>query len=366
MAVVDIQGVSKSFPSRDHKGDPVLVLRSISLTIAEGEFFVLLGPSGCGKSTLLRSLAGLESIDSGSIVFDGKTVSGLPAAERNVAMVFQSYALYPHLSVRENIGFSLKMKGAAAAQIEEQVAQVMARLELAELADRYPRELSGGQRQRVAMGRAWVRHPQVLLMDEPLSNLDAKLREQLRYELRTYHEQTPVTTVYVTHDQNEAMSLGDRLGIMHEGLLVQAGTVEELLKRPKNLYVAQFLAQPPLNILKFSGKDEKGFCCGASFVKPLAWESLPQEGQLGLSPRSLSFTSSQSMEEDFVLSGGISFRERYGEGWLYHVTVADCVVKVFSKETYQLKDKVQLNVTLEQSFVFEDKGPFSETLVTPE
>ena len=226
------------------------VLSPLELEIEDGEFFTFVGPSGCGKSTLLHLIAGIEAADAGAIYFDGDRVDGLAPGARDVAMVFQSYALYPHLTVRENIAFPLRVRGRARAEIEREVGGVAESLGLAALLDRRPRELSGGQRQRVALGRALVRRPRGFLMDEPLSNLDARLRLEMREELKRLHESYRVTTIYVTHDQEEAMALSQRIAVLAAGQVQQCGTPQQVYADPANLFVAQFIGSPPLNLLE--------------------------------------------------------------------------------------------------------------------
>jgi multiple sugar transport system ATP-binding protein len=242
MASVSFHNVEKSF------GD-TKVIHGISFDILDGEFMVLVGPSGCGKSTLLRMLAGLEEITSGTIAIDSRTVNDVDSKDRDIAMVFQSYALYPHMSVRDNMGFSLRLRRADKGEIESRVARAAQILNLEPYLDRYPRELSGGQRQRVAMGRAIVRDPKVFLFDEPLSNLDAKLRVQMRSEIKALHQRLRTTTVYVTHDQIEAMTMADRIVVMHDGVIEQIGTPLELYDHPDNLFVAQFIGSPAMNVV---------------------------------------------------------------------------------------------------------------------
>ncbi len=242
MASVSFRNIEKAYGK-------VKVIHGISFDISDGEFVVLVGPSGCGKSTLLRMLAGLEDITGGEISIDAKVVNDLESKDRDIAMVFQSYALYPHMTVRENMGFSLRLRNAASGLTAERVANAARILNLDTLLDRYPRELSGGQRQRVAMGRAIVRDPKVFLFDEPLSNLDAKLRVAMRAEIKALHQRLKTTTVYVTHDQIEAMTMADRIVVMHDGLVEQIGTPLELFDRPDNLFVAQFIGSPAMNVL---------------------------------------------------------------------------------------------------------------------
>ncbi|WP_417771800.1 ABC transporter ATP-binding protein [Stappia sp.] len=241
MAPVTFRDVRKAFGQ-------VEVLHGVSVDIEEGQFVVLVGPSGCGKSTLLRMLAGLEHISSGEILIGDRVVNDLPPKDRDIAMVFQNYALYPHITVAENMGFSLMLKGASKSEIAAKVAPAAEILGLTHLLERYPRQLSGGQRQRVAMGRAIVRDPQVFLFDEPLSNLDAKLRVSMRTEIKNLHQRLKTTTVYVTHDQIEAMTMADKIVVMHDGIVEQVGEPLELYDRPANLFVAGFIGSPAMNM----------------------------------------------------------------------------------------------------------------------
>ena len=244
MAHVSLQQLSKSYDGHHN------VLAGIDLDIRDGEFVVLVGPSGCGKSTLLRMLCGLESISHGTLSIGGKVVNDLPPAERGIAMVFQSYALYPHMSVFRNMAFGLKIAGAGKDDIARRVRHAAAILKIDHLLERLPRELSGGQRQRVAIGRAIVREPQLFLFDEPLSNLDAALRVQTRLEIAKLHRQLNATIVYVTHDQVEAMTLGDKIVVMHGGHIQQAGTPLELYQQPANRFVAGFIGAPMMNFFE--------------------------------------------------------------------------------------------------------------------
>ncbi len=251
MATVSFRKIEKSFGKTK-------IIHGISFDITDGEFVVLVGPSGCGKSTLLRMLAGLEEISGGEIAIDDKVVNELDSKDRDIAMVFQSYALYPHMTVRDNMAFSLKLRKADQALTDKRVGDAARILNLDPLLDRFPRELSGGQRQRVAMGRAIVRDPKVFLFDEPLSNLDAKLRVSMRAEIKALHQRLKTTTVYVTHDQIEAMTLADRIVVMHDGIIEQIGTPLELFDAPGNLFVAQFIGSPSMNVLQGTLKRTGG------------------------------------------------------------------------------------------------------------
>ena len=242
MASVDIRNVRKAFGSTQ-------VLHGVSVGIEDGQFVVLVGPSGCGKSTLLRMLAGLENITAGEIAIGGKVVNNVPPKDRDIAMVFQNYALYPHMTVFENMAFSLKLAGAPKEFMEQEVQKAARILGLGQLLHRYPRQLSGGQRQRVAMGRAIVRNPQVFLFDEPLSNLDAKLRVEMRMEIKQLHQRIRSTIVYVTHDQIEAMTMATRIAVMNQGEVQQFADPDTVYNRPANLFVARFMGAPPMNTL---------------------------------------------------------------------------------------------------------------------
>jgi multiple sugar transport system ATP-binding protein len=263
MASVQIRDVRKSFGE-------VEILHGVSVPIEDGEFVVLVGPSGCGKSTLLRLLAGLENITSGTISIGGRVVNNVHPKERDIAMVFQNYALYPHMTVAKNMGFSLMLHGASKSEIDDRVKKAASILGLMPLLERYPRQLSGGQRQRVAMGRAIVRDPQVFLFDEPLSNLDAKLRVAMRTEIKELHQRLKTTTVYVTHDQIEAMTMADKIVVMHDGVIEQMGAPLDLYDRPSNQFVAGFIGSPAMNFL-----DGKVVANGSLYVETSGGHKLP-------------------------------------------------------------------------------------------
>ena len=271
MASVEIRNIRKSF-------GPVSVIQGVSIDIQDGEFVTLVGPSGCGKSTLLRMIAGLENISGGELRIGPRVVNDVPPKERDIAMVFQNYALYPHMTVADNMGFSLKLKRASKAEIKARVGRAAEILGLTKLLDRYPRQLSGGQRQRVAMGRAIVRDPQVFLFDEPLSNLDAKLRVAMRTEIKALHQRLKTTTIYVTHDQIEAMTMADKIVVMHDGIVEQVGAPLELYDRPANLFVAGFIGSPAMNFLK--GHLQGGrFVAGNGITLPVVNAPAASDGQ---------------------------------------------------------------------------------------
>ena len=260
MALVRYRAVRKSFGELE-------IIRGVDLDIADGEFIVFVGPSGCGKTTLLRLLAGLEHLTSGEIFIGGNDVSDMPARDRNIAMVFQNYALYPHMTVAQNMGFGLKLRGMPKAEREERVLAAARLLNLADLLERKPRQLSGGQRQRVAMGRAIVREPDVFLMDEPLSNLDAQLRAQMRKEIKDLQHRLSTTMIYVTHDQVEAMTMADRIVVINKGEIQQFGTPSELFERPANQFVAGFIGSPGMNFVDLNRNGDRTFASKAQATR---------------------------------------------------------------------------------------------------
>ncbi len=277
MAEVRLQDLHKSFGE-------TRVLEGVSAVVPDGSFVVIVGPSGCGKSTLLRMIAGLEQPDRGAISIGGRDVVNLEPGDRDVAMVFQNYALYPHLTVEENIGFGLSVRGVPRAVIKQRVARAAAILQIGEFLSRRPRQLSGGQRQRVAMGRAIVREPQAFLFDEPLSNLDAKLRVTMRTEIKRLHRDLGATSVYVTHDQVEAMTLGDRLVVMNKGRIEQEGAPLDIYARPATSFVGAFIGSPPMNLFE-AQVTEKGIDLdGSTFIETPASASLPERARLGIRP----------------------------------------------------------------------------------
>ncbi|MFI0846008.1 ABC transporter ATP-binding protein [Mesorhizobium sp. IMUNJ 23232] len=320
MASVELRNLVKSFGK-------VEAVRDVSLTVEDRELVVFVGPSGCGKSTLLRMIAGLEEITSGELFIGGKPMSKVAAADRGIAMVFQSYALYPHMSVAENMGFALKMLGTDKAEINRKVAEAAAILQLGELLARKPRELSGGQRQRVAIGRAIVRKPDVFLFDEPLSNLDAGLRAQMRVEIARLHEQLQTTMIYVTHDQVEAMTLADRIVILNQGRIEQQGSPLELYERPANRFVAGFLGQPKMNFIPTFAKPSPSGPVLSIFSTDKAVLSLSASPaiapgmaiDLGIRPDAISVSATNAAD---ALPGRIVVVEHLGGSSLLYVQAA--------------------------------------------
>lgn len=296
MANVRLENITRRYHT-------TLAIEEINFEVPDGEFWVLVGPSGCGKSTILRTIAGLETATSGNVYIDNLLVNEIPARKRDVAMVFQNYALYPHLSVAENLAFGLKMRGVDAKKTQEIILKVAQSLSIEHLLNRKPKQLSGGQQQRVALGRAIAREPKVFLLDEPLSNLDAQLRDDTRAELKQLHQRLGITTIYVTHDQVEAMTLADKLVILHQGKIQQIGDPQRVYSRPKNRMVATFLGNPPMNILPITYRNSLLWIGNQSLTCPSAIrEKLqPQEGQkfdLGIRPEHIQFITSENVIDD--------------------------------------------------------------------
>jgi len=350
MASVGIRDVRKSF-------GPVKILHGVSIDIADGEFVTLVGPSGCGKSTLLRMIAGLEGITGGEISIGERVVNRVAPKERDIAMVFQNYALYPHMTVAENMAFSMMLKNAAKDEIDSRVTRAAEILGLIPLLSRYPRQLSGGQRQRVAMGRAIVRDPQVFLFDEPLSNLDAKLRVAMRAEIKELHQRLKTTTIYVTHDQIEAMTMADKIVVMHDGIVEQTGKPLELYDRPDNLFVASFIGSPAMNLLKgtLGGEGPPVFQGAGGIAIPLATGISAAKGDsvvLGVRPEHLRLADEGFQIEVVVVEptgseiqiigrtpGGeeivANFRERHAfePGQTIRLAVDESLIHLFNGET---------------------------------
>jgi multiple sugar transport system ATP-binding protein len=354
MASVDILDVYKSFGS-------VEVVHGVSVDIQDEEFVVLVGPSGCGKSTLLRMIAGLEEITRGEIRIGGRQVNNLPPKDRDVAMVFQNYALYPHMTVFDNMAFSLKLRKAPREEMERAVRRAAEILNLSEFLERYPRQLSGGQRQRVAMGRAIVRDPLVFLFDEPLSNLDAKLRVQMRAEIKALHQKLNTTTVYVTHDQVEAMTMADRIVVMHDGIVEQIGGPTELYDHPNNLFVAGFIGSPAMNFIPGRIERANGSACVAAqdgTRLPLAPDAPGENGQeviYGARPKSFRMGEAGDAQGVPITVGVV---EPTGDEVEVISEIAGEPVCVVFTERYELKPEQEITICphLENIHLFDAKS----------
>lgn len=325
MAAVELRDVEKRFGK-------VQVIRGVDLSIESGEFIVFVGPSGCGKSTLLRLVAGLEEPTGGEVMIGGKVVNDRPPSDRGIAMVFQSYALYPHMTAYENLAFGLKLARTGKGEIDAAVKEAARLLQIEPLLDRKPRELSGGQRQRVAIGRALVRHPQVFLFDEPLSNLDAALRVQTRLEIARLHKELKATMIYVTHDQVEAMTLADRIVVLNAGRVEQVGSPLDLYERPANRFVAGFIGSPSMNFLKvaLAGLQPDGITVtlpgGATAVIPVIPEGMETPGAdltLGVRPEHLALGEPEAGVPSASVPGRAVLVEQLGESGIVHVRLAD-------------------------------------------
>ncbi|WP_455812512.1 ABC transporter ATP-binding protein [Pseudomonas graminis] len=351
MAQISLRQIQKQYGN-------VEVLRDINLTIADGEFVVLVGPSGCGKSTLLRTIAGLELASSGDIRIGTRLMNEVAPKDRDISMVFQSYALYPHLTVARNMGFSLEVQKRPKAEIEAAVQRAAEILSLTHLLDRRPKELSGGQRQRVAMGRAIVRQPQVFLFDEPLSNLDAQLRGQMRVEIKKLHQQMNNTIVYVTHDQVEAMTLADRIVVLNHGVIQQVGSPLELYDTPANKFVASFIGSPPMNFISGTVRaGDRGPCVEASaqLVLPLNDRGLLPQGKAvtyGIRPENITLCD---LADEGALPLQVSLIEPTGLSELIHGTLYGEPVMIYStlRSGCQAGETVGMKIDVERVLLFD-------------
>ncbi|MDG0817228.1 ABC transporter ATP-binding protein [Bdellovibrio svalbardensis] len=347
MASIDFVKCEKSFGSAK-------VLKGIDLQIASGEFLVLVGPSGCGKSTLLRSLAGLEKLDAGSISVGGKIMNDIEPQNRDIAMVFQSYALYPHMSVAENMGFSLKLQGLSAEEISRRVKEISDLLQISHLLERKPKELSGGQRQRVALGRALSRQTPVILFDEPLSNLDAHLRSQMRVEIKRLHQALKSTMIYVTHDQMEATTMGDRIAVLRDGVVEQIGTPTEIYHRPKNMFIASFIGSPEMNFME------------GSILSKLPWPEAKKPGQvLGVRPESMK-PATGSLEPHEIALGDyhVELSENLGGQQMLHGKLDGQSVRMLvdSMDNFSIGQRVPLKIDLTKAHLFDKATGLNQRL----
>ena len=356
MATVSLRNLVKRYGALE-------IVHGINLDVADREFIALVGPSGCGKSTTLRMIAGLEDISGGEVLIGGKVVNDLPPRSRNLAMVFQSYALYPHMTVRENMGFSLKISGRPQSEIDARVNDAAKTLDLETLMERRPSQLSGGQRQRVAMGRAIVRNPEVFLFDEPLSNLDAKLRTQMRTEIKKLHAKVRSTVVYVTHDQVEAMTLADRIVIMRDGYIEQAGTPDEVFHRPATRFVAGFIGSPPMNLIEAT--VDGGFVVfanGDRLPLPQQFQTSVSAGQkvvFGLRPDDL-YPTGHGLHAGDVgavhqAELKVSITEPLGNETLVFLDFAgrDCVGRMLNPRPLLSGDRISVSFDLSQAHLFD-------------
>ncbi|MDM7932339.1 sn-glycerol-3-phosphate ABC transporter ATP-binding protein UgpC [Tabrizicola sp.] len=358
MAEIIIRNVAKTYGK-------TTIMDGVNLTIRNGEFVVILGPSGCGKSTLLRLIAGLEDITDGEIEIGGQIVNQLEPRERGCAMVFQNYALYPHMTVAENIGYALKVAGVAKAERLARIEATAKAVGLADFLDRKPGQLSGGQRQRVAMARAIIREPKVFLFDEPLSNLDAKLRVQMRHEIRRIHNAVGATSVFVTHDQHEGMTLADRLVIMNKGTIEQIGTPEDIYEHPASLYVAGFVGSPAMNILPGS-LDATGLSVlladGQGLDIPSSFKARAgQLVQIGLRPEKLSILPKGHGQ----LSATFQFFEELGSARIYHLLIEDIPLGVVSEHKLSLTEGETVGIGFPTSALHVFDGPSGRSLDRP-
>ena len=343
MATVEIKGLVKTFGKTE-------VLHGIDLAVEDGEFVVFVGPSGCGKSTTLRLLAGLDEVTSGEILIGGNVVNNLEPKERNIAMVFQNYAIYPHMSVRKNIGFGLRTSKMSKADKVTRIDEVANLLGMTDLLDRKPSQLSGGQRQRVAIGRAMVRNPVVFLFDEPLSNLDAQLRAQMRLEIKKLHQDVGTTIVFVTHDQVEAMTLADRIVIMEDGYIQQVGTPSEVYQNPINMFVAQFIGAPSMNMLP-GKKSDVGVVLDTGPTIPVNLNTDASNVMVGIRPNDL--TPARD-DEPALCEGTVKFIEPLGPETLVYVELYDCEVMatVPGRTPPKIGDKIRLKAPKEEIHFF--------------
>lgn len=357
MAKVRLEGITRQFKE-------AVAIADITFEVPDGEFWVMVGPSGCGKSTILRTIAGLESATSGNLYIGARLVNQVPARQRDVAMVFQNYALYPHMSVAENLAFGLKMRKTDSQTLQERVESVARSLDIAHLLDRKPKQLSGGQQQRVALGRAIARKPQVFLLDEPLSNLDAQLRDDTRAELKQLHQRLGITTIYVTHDQVEAMTLADQIVVLKQGRIQQIGDPQTIYARPANRMVATFLGNPPMNILSAAYEDatfrlaDQSFACPPAIATQIALKS-GQAVNLGIRPEHLQVVSDP---QDSHLTVEVSVVEPLGREILIRATLPASMTNA-TRPVINLQvspeirvypgDRLDLQIDFAQLFIFD-------------
>jgi multiple sugar transport system ATP-binding protein len=357
MANVKLEGISKKLSN-------LSIIEDITFSIPDGEFWVLVGPSGCGKSTILRTIAGLESATEGKIYLNDRAIDSVPARQRDVAMVFQNYALYPHMSVADNLAFGLRMRKVDDKKIAQRVQEVARSLNIEHLLKRKPKQLSGGQQQRVALGRAIARNPQVFLLDEPLSNLDAQLRDETRAELKQLHQRVGITTIYVTHDQVEAMTLADRIVVLNSGRIQQIGHPQDIYARPVNRMVASFLGNPPMNILPAIYMDENFIIAkqSLSITEKIRQILKPCQGQsfdLGFRPEFIKIASDRQLSSNHSseLQGNINLIEPLGKETLVRVSLPESNISINLNVSPSWRgktgDRILVELDLKQLFIFD-------------
>ncbi|MFX1532756.1 MAG: ABC transporter ATP-binding protein [Promethearchaeota archaeon] len=357
MALIEFSNVTKKFGT-------VVAVDDFSIQIADKEFLVLVGPSGCGKTTILRMLAGLETPTEGEIKIDGEIINPLTPKERDIAMVFQSYALYPHKDVYGNLAFPLQMKKEPSEDIDRRVNEIAEIVGIPELLDRKPRELSGGQRQRVALGRAIIREPRAFLMDEPLSNLDAKLRVKMRAELKKLQKTLKITTVYVTHDQVEAMTMGDRIAVLKDGLLQQLGTAEEIFYQPTNIFVAGFVGSPPMNFIEAKVIEKAGKlwlgCCGTELPMPDHLQAAVKDSDktrfiMGIRPQSIIYEP-KDIPSEYIMTVEVTVAQPRGTEIDVEISAGDdMLLAVFPSErrTFEMGQKIEVGFDPNYIYLFD-------------
>lgn len=356
MGFIEMKDIHKVY------GEEVLAIDEFNLSIEKNEFVALIGPSGCGKSTLLRMISGLESITYGDLVIDGKRMNDVHAKDRGMSMVFQNYALYPHMTNFNNIGFGLKLQKEKKAVIEQRVNEVAATLGLTDHLEKNPSELSGGQRQRVALGRAMVQESKIFLMDEPLSNLDAKLRNKMRMEILRLHRELDLTTIYVTHDQIEAMTMADKIVLMKDGVIQQIGTPRELYFNPNNLFVARFIGEPEMNMLPVEVRGDELYLDGAHYPIPESLKNRLADYQgkellMGIRPEDIRTENVYlTANPEKVLATQIELVEMRGDSYIVFAEIHNqlMTIKVPSHEIYEIGDRIQFVFNMNKALLFDE------------
>jgi len=363
MSRVTLENITKIFPPN------TVAVDNVSLDIRDSEFFILLGPSGCGKTTTLRIIAGLEEPTKGKVYIDGEDVTDLPPKERDVAMVFQNYALYPHMRVYDNIAFPLKLRKLPKAEIKRRVKEIAELLQIKDLLNRYPKQLSGGQQQRVALARALVRNPRVWLMDEPLSNLDAKLRTIMRAEIKKLQKNLGITTIYVTHDQVEAMTMADRIAVMNKGRVLQVGTPKDIYHRPRSMFVAGFIGSPPMNFIRviFTVIKDRYYLYNESIKLKLPDDigeillnriGVDREVILGIRPEHIRIVRNEDIHGDNVAYAEVFIVEPLGAETIVNAKLGNDIIKIKISEelTFEVGTRLKLYLDPNKVYIFDPKS----------